>query len=540
MESFYFDAIGHVPAISVNEKVVTKVEHDFESLRPYFAWLPADVIKQTFEKTTQFARVPAVTTLKHHFKSPFPAFNIPRHSEPVATDTVFSDDPAVDNGACYAQLFVGTKTGLVDVYPMKSEKQFVNTLEDNVRERGAMSQLISDRAQVEISNKVKTILCALLIQDWQSEPGKQWQNPAERKIQDVKCITNTVMDRTASPPYLWLLCLMWVCFVLNNVTSDIINGNTPLFAATGQVNDISPLLRFSWKEPVYYKLDESSYPSETKEGRGVFVGISEHVGHAMTFKVLTDDTKKVIYHSELCSALPSNARNLRLDPLSGEDVHPFIKSSADSKISDYKSDDRKPADHADGEPTESDQSQDGPVVFDPSDLVGRTFLLPEQEDGQQHRAKIVELLEDHESKRDDNPTRIKFQCSVDNDRYEEVLTYAEMLDHISAKENNEDAVVWKFRRIVAHEGPLDKSHPSYKGSKYNVMLEWETGEVTAEPLHLIAADDPVTCAIYARDNDLLDLPGWKRFKWIAKREKMLLQMTNQAKLRSYRTAPRYM
>ena len=115
-----------------------------------------------------------------------------------------------------------------------------------------------------------------------------------------------------------------------------------------------------------------------------------------------------------------------------------------------------------------------------------------------------------------------------------------MLDHISAKENNEDAVVWKFRRIVAHEGPLDKSHPSYKGSKYNVMLEWETGEVTAEPLHLIAADDPVTCAIYARDNDLLDLPGWKRFKRIAKREKMLLRMTNQAKLRSYRTAPRYM
>ncbi len=74
-----------------------------------------------------------------------------------------------------------------------------------------------------------------------------------------------------------------------------------------------------------------------------------------------------------------------------------------------------------------------------------------------------------------------------------------MLDHISAKENNEDAVVWKFCCIVAHEGPLDKSHPSYKGSKYNVMLEWETGEVTAEPLHLIAVDDPVTFAIYMQE-----------------------------------------
>ena len=44
------------------------------------------------------------------------------------------------------------------------------------------------------------------------------------------------------------------------------------------------------------------------------------------------------------------------------------------------------------------------------------------------------------------------------------------------------------------------------------MVEWENGEITTEPLNLIAADDPVTCAIYAKDNDLLSLPGWKRFK----------------------------
>jgi hypothetical protein len=51
------------------------------------------------------------------------------------------------------------------------------------------------------------------------------------------------------------------------------------------------------------------------------------------------------------------------------------------------------------------------------------------------------------------------------------------------------------------------------------MIEWETGETTAEPLHLIAADDTVTCSIYARDNSLLDKLGWKRFKSLAKREK---------------------
>ena len=33
------------------------------------------------------------------------------------------------------------------------------------------------------------------------------------------------------------------------------------------------------------------------------------------------------------------------------------------------------------------------------------------------------------------------------------------------------------------------------------MVEWETGEITEEALSLIAADDPVTCAIYAKKHD---------------------------------------
>jgi hypothetical protein len=71
------------------------------------------------------------------------------------------------------------------------------------------------------------------------------------------------------------------------------------------------------------------------------------------------------------------------------------------------------------------------------------------------------------------------------------------------------------------------------------MIEWENGEITSEPLSILAADDPVSCALYARDNDLLDRDGWKRFKGIAKRQQKLTRLINQAKLRSYRTAPRY-
>ena len=117
--------------------------------------------------------------MRKHFKSRFPAFNIPRPYEDVATDTIFSDTPAIDSGVTMAQIFVGKRTLVTDVYPLKSQKQFVNTLEDNIRFRGAMTKLISDYGKVEISNKVKDIHRMYHSSSWNSEPYHQNQNPAE-------------------------------------------------------------------------------------------------------------------------------------------------------------------------------------------------------------------------------------------------------------------------------------------------------------------------------------------------------------------------
>jgi hypothetical protein len=216
------------------------------TMRPLFAWLLTDVIKGTFARTTQMARMPISETLKNlkdFFKSMYPALNVQRRNEPVATDTVYSDTPAIDNGSTSAQLYFGTKSTLTDVYGMKTDKQFVNTLEYNIREWGAMDSLLSDSAQVEISNKVKTILRNLFIRSWQSELYKQQQNPAERRFKTVKRVNNNVLDRTGVPAYTWLLCLMYVCYVLNRTYNETING-IPLTVATGQQADISPLLNF--------------------------------------------------------------------------------------------------------------------------------------------------------------------------------------------------------------------------------------------------------------------------------------------------------
>ena len=84
------------------------------------------------------------------------------------------------------------------------------------------------------------------------------------------------------------------------------------------------------------------------------------------------------------------------------------------------------------------------------------------------------------------------------------------------------------------------SDPDRKGSKYNVQVEWETGEITFEPLSIIAADDPVTCATYAKENDLLALEGWRRFRSLAKKDKVLARAIKQSKIRQVRRSQTYM
>jgi hypothetical protein len=116
----------------VNMASVTNRQPDFNLLRPLFGWAPSETIKRTFSVTTQFARGCVSDTLKQHWRSRFPACNVKRRNEPVATDTVFSDTPAVDSGFTAAQLFVGRHSLVADAYGLKTDKEFVNTLEDNI------------------------------------------------------------------------------------------------------------------------------------------------------------------------------------------------------------------------------------------------------------------------------------------------------------------------------------------------------------------------------------------------------------------------
>ena len=91
--------------IRPNQHVVNNDTPDNEKLRLYFGWVNVDTVQKTTEKSTQWGvSIPNTFPIKKHLKSRNPALNIPRRHEPVATDTVFSDTPAVDSGVKQVQV----------------------------------------------------------------------------------------------------------------------------------------------------------------------------------------------------------------------------------------------------------------------------------------------------------------------------------------------------------------------------------------------------------------------------------------------------
>jgi hypothetical protein len=323
---------------------------------------------------------------------------------------------------------------------------------------------------------------------------------------------------------------MYVCFVLNNAFSEVIQS-TPLGQAYGTDNDISPMLYFSFYELVYYLVDETTFPSESKELRGRWVGVSENVGHFMTYKILTDDTRRIIHHSNIHSMADPNARNLHLDLLNDkppEVIQSLCKASpASDHGEDFSLHSMEPTEdfslHS-TEPTDENpecpSTRDNTVIVNPQELLGRTFLMDTQEDGQRFRDRIVECISDHESNVRRSDDHVKFRISVNEDEYKEIITYNELMDFIEKNQEN-DTIVWQFRCIVGHQGPLLRHDKDYNGSRFNLWVKWENGEITTEPISVIAANNPMTCAVYAREHDLLDVEGWKRFRNLAKREKHL-------------------
>ena len=96
--------------------------------------------------------------------------------------------------------------------------------------------------------------------------------------------------------------------------------------------------------------------------------------------------------------------------------------------------------------------------FDSEDLVGRTFLLPPQENVERLRAKVTKKVVEEIKAADGNRIpNINFMLDTGQGKVEELITYNELFDHLEQPEEQENSMgqeLYTFRAMIGHKGPL--------------------------------------------------------------------------------------
>ena len=180
------------------------------------------------------------------------------------------------------------------------------------------------------------------------------------------------MNRSIAPADCWLLFMIHASYILNHLSCEALGGHVPLGMLYGVSPEISIILLYTFYQTVFYATHNHSYPSASEERAARWVGFGEHVGDALTHKLLDDDTKKILYTS-LVRPSDSAHPNKHLVSDGGENSRTpepivFVRSRQDNN-----------------------QSATKPMAeYNPDDLIGRTFLLPKNEQGERLRATTRE------------------------------------------------------------------------------------------------------------------------------------------------------
>ena len=176
--------------------------------------------------------------------------------------------------------------------------------------------------------------------------------------------------------------------------------------------------------------------------------------------------------------------------------------------------------------------------------MGRVYLTKPDERGNIKRARVVALINEFDYKVNKEPLQCKFKIvfeknapSSKDTHLDDIVSYNNILDYVERENNNKDGDYWRFRKILSHSLIPGKKEKDRTGIEIQVV--WETGVTSIESFKALKKDIPVDLAIYAKENNLLELDGWETLKQLADRSKLTEWLVKQAKLHSLKYSPRY-
>ena len=74
-----------------------------------------------------------------------------------------------------------------------------------------------------------------------------------------------VMDWTDAPPWTWILCMVYIVYIINRLAVARLDHLTPTEVAFGITPDISALLLFFFWDPVLYLLENENLPNSKEK-----------------------------------------------------------------------------------------------------------------------------------------------------------------------------------------------------------------------------------------------------------------------------------
>ena len=183
-----------------------------------------------------------------------------------------------------------------------------------------MITIISDQERTQLSRKVKDILRHLHIKDWKYEAYFTHQNLSERRYQDVKRYCQQILKSSGAPDNCWFLSMEYICYVLNIMVLKSLDWCTPYEILYGITPDISLIICHKFWDKVYYQNLDKHFPSSSNESLGYFVGFSESCGNPITFKIISDTGRKIIFRSCIRSHDYTTPNRRIYHPYSSNDI----------------------------------------------------------------------------------------------------------------------------------------------------------------------------------------------------------------------------
>ena len=452
-----------------------------EEWRKRLAMAPEDVIRKTFDATTQLSMsIETDNRLvpRQHYKSRFPFLREKRVHDTFHSDTFFPSIPTNNNETC-SQLFIGKETDYMYVQPLRTESHSFSALQDFGRQVGIPQELKTDNAKTETGKKWTDWCRKYLVKTKFTEPHHPWQNYSEHGIGELSKMVKRCMRAFNAPMSRHGWCQLWCCRVRNSLASRKLKWRTPEEKLTGNTPDLSVFRFHFWQEVEWFNINAKNPEDGWTPGR--FLGINDSAGDSMTYYI---ETKSENGRPVVITRSNVRAKREQLDN-QADDTSLSGEHDIENKVEDVELD----------SPSEKDE-----------EIKAKDAPTDNNVEENEAPSEIDDILYNGEME-------IKFQDDLSNDGNLEDQTESDnfedngLVDHQIMDTIQSEEEDYEFRKIQGHY---------WDDGILMFIVELTSGKTYDVPFSLIKKDRPIETAKHIKYEVVDNKRGGRYEQWAKK------------------------